>query len=99
MQRQFTFNAQEFGLVPPLVRQEPAPQRAFDKAFAVVRSQGALFWELRNGDQSCTIEDQGQDRPVDAHHILASAYGNSPRGFDASDMRCARTILGRLSTG
>jgi tetratricopeptide (TPR) repeat protein len=79
-------------------RSVAAAEQAFDKAFAVARSQGALFWELRTAISLARLRIS-QDRPADAHHVLASVYGKFTEGFETSDMRCARTMMEQLSTG
>jgi len=79
-------------------RSVAAAEQAFDKAFAVARSQGALFWELRTAISLARLRIS-QDRPADAHHILVSVYGKFTEGFEISDMRRARTMMEQLSTG
>src|SRR6185436_16795485 len=79
-------------------RSVAAAEQAFDKAFAVARSQGALFWELRTAISFARLRIS-QDRPADAHHILVSVYGKFTEGFEISDMRRARTMMEQLSTG
>jgi len=69
-----------------------------DKINFAIDSQGALFWELRTAISLARLRIS-QDRPADAHHILVSVYGKFTEGFEISDMRRARTMMGQLSTG
>ena len=46
----------------------------------VARSQGALFWELRTAISLARLR-ANQDRPDDAHQVLASAYGKFSEGL------------------
>ena len=75
-----------------------AAEQHFDKAFAVARSQGALFWELRTAISLARLRIN-QDRPGDAHLMLASSYGKFGEGFETSDLRSATEMMAKLSAG
>jgi predicted ATPase len=75
-----------------------AAERYFDRALELARSQGALFWELRTAISLARLRS-GQDRPDDAHRVLASACEKFTEGFVTSDLRRARAILAQLSAG
>ncbi|OAF19390.1 ATP-binding protein [Bradyrhizobium neotropicale] len=75
-----------------------AAEQAFDKAFAVAQGQGALSWELRTAISLAGLRIS-QDRPVEAHRILASVYGHFTEGLETADLRRARAMMGQLSSG
>jgi predicted ATPase/DNA-binding winged helix-turn-helix (wHTH) protein len=62
----------------------------------LARRQGALFWELRCALGMAQLKLK-QDRAGEAREILAPVYGKFTEGFEATDLRSARTMLDRLS--
>jgi predicted ATPase len=38
-----------------------------------------------------------EDRPDDAYHALASTYGKFTEGFEASDLKNAKSMMAQLS--
>ena len=73
-----------------------AAEQHFEKALQVARSQGALFWELRTAISLARLR-ANQDRPDDAHQVLASAYGKFSEGFETLDLRSAKEMMARFS--
>ncbi|RZN35204.1 transcriptional regulator [Bradyrhizobium sp. Leo121] len=74
-----------------------AAEQSFDKSLQVARSQGALFWELRTAISFARLRAT-QDRPANAHHILASVYGKFTEGFEISDLRSAKAMMAQFSS-
>jgi predicted ATPase/DNA-binding winged helix-turn-helix (wHTH) protein len=86
----------ELLLHPGECRSAAAAGQAFDKALEVARGQGALFWELRSAISLARLRAE-QDRPDDAYHALASTYGKFTEGFEASDLKNAKSMMAQLS--
>jgi len=60
------------------------------------RQQSALGWELRTATTLARLlSDQGHR--TEAHDVLAGIYGQFTEGFDTSDLKTARRLLGDLS--
>ena len=79
-----------------------SPQRDVAKAHAhfahslrVARAQQAKSWELRAATSLAQLlNDQGKRHA--AHDLLASTYDWFTEGFDTSDLRKAKALLGEL---
>jgi len=76
-------------------RHETAAAACFAAALDVARQQGALFWELRAAIGLSRLRLR-QDRPSDARAVLAPVYARFTEGFETSDLRSARELLGAL---
>ena len=87
-----------------LALREPGPssilaaEDSFGRAFTMARQQGALLWELRSAFHLARLRVT-QERPEDARQILAPVYGQFVEGFEAADLRAAKTLLDSLPTG
>jgi predicted ATPase len=67
----------------------------FRQALHVARQQGALFFELRAAMSIAQLlGDRGQ--PGDAVACLQPVYDRFSEGFDTSDLKSARALLGSL---
>jgi predicted ATPase/DNA-binding winged helix-turn-helix (wHTH) protein len=60
------------------------------------RQQSALGWELRTATTLARLLSD-QERRTEAHDLLAGVYGRFTEGFDTSDLKKARRLLGDLS--
>ncbi|WP_225117853.1 winged helix-turn-helix domain-containing protein [Bradyrhizobium sp. BRP22] len=78
-------------------RSVAAAEQSFDRSLQVARSQGAPFWELRTAISLARLR-ASQDRPAEAHHMLASVYAKFTEGFEISDLRSAKALMAQLST-
>jgi len=87
----------ELLLCPGAHRSMEAALQAFDRAFEIARSQGALFWELRTAISVARLK-MSEGHPADARHVLASAYGSFTEGFEIADLREARAMLAQLAS-
>ena len=67
------------------------------RALALAREQGALLWELRAAESLARLRLR-RDRPVEARALLAPVYERFSEGFEAADLRSARTLLAALPT-
>ena len=67
----------------------------FGAALEVARQQGALLLELRAA-LSRARHRKRRHRPEDAKQILAPVYSRFVEGFQAADLRAARTLLESL---
>jgi len=74
-----------------------ASAQAFDRAFEVARSQGALAWELRTAISVARLK-VSEGHPADARRVLASAYGKFTEGFETADLRDARAMMAKLGS-
>jgi predicted ATPase len=83
-----------------LVRQpahrEQEAEACFHQALAVARRQQAKSWELRAA-MSLSHLWQRQGQRAAARELLAPVYGWFTEGFDAADLREAKTLLAELS--
>ena len=68
----------------------------FDRAIALARHQGAVFWELRTAVSLARLRIS-QDRGADALAILNAACGKLTEGFATADMRSAQVMIAQLS--
>ncbi|MCK1394957.1 winged helix-turn-helix domain-containing protein [Bradyrhizobium sp. 1] len=87
----------ELLLLPGECRSTISAEQAFDRAFEVARSQGALFWELRTAISLARLR-MSEGHLADARHVLASVYGKFTEGFETEDLREARTMMARLGS-
>jgi predicted ATPase len=70
-------------------------QSHFEHALTVARAQQAKSWELRAATSLARLlSDQGKRQS--AHDLLASVYGWFTEGFDTTDLRKAKALLGEL---
>ena len=68
----------------------------FDRALAVARHQQAKSWELRAAMSMARLwRDQG--KVLQARELLAPVYGWFTEGFDTSDLKEAKALLGTLA--
>jgi class 3 adenylate cyclase/predicted ATPase len=83
-----------------IVLKSPKPdvakaQEYFERALAVARAQQAKSWELRAATSMARLlSDQGKRRT--ARDLLAPIYAWFTEGFDTSDLRKAKALLGEL---
>lgn len=87
----------ELLLLPGARRAPIDAAQAFDRAFEVARSQGALFWELRTAISVARLR-MSEGHASGAHDILASAYGKFTEGFETADLREARAMIVKLGS-
>ena len=73
-------------------RSIPAAEDCFHRAIEMAQEQGALFWELRAALSFGRLRIK-QDRQDDARRILAPVYDQFAEGFNAADLRQARSLL------
>ena len=70
-------------------------QAHFEHSLAVARTQQAKSWELRAATSLARLlRDQGRRQA--AHDLLAPVYDWFTEGFDTSDLRAAKALLGAL---
>jgi predicted ATPase len=69
----------------------------FENALAIAREQEALSWELRAATSLGRLR-RAENRPDEAHDLLAGVYGRFTEGFDTADLKDARALLDELST-
>jgi len=70
-------------------------QAHFEHSLVVARAQQAKSWELRAAmSLARLLSDQGKRQS--AHDLLAPIYNWFSEGFDTSDLRDARALLGEL---
>jgi predicted ATPase len=78
-------------------RSVAAAEQYFGKSAELARSQGTLFWELRNA--ICLARARAdQDRRVEAREILAQVHDRFTEGFETADLRAARALLAELAS-
>ena len=82
-----------------LLLQAQAPVEAVEAdlqaAIQVARQQGARCWELRAATRLAHLwRDQG--KRIEAHDLLAPAYGWFTEGFDTPDLKEAKSLLEQL---
>lgn len=76
-------------------RDEAKAQAHFEHSLTIARAQQAKSWELRAATSLARLlSDQGQRQA--ARDLLAPVYGWFTEGFDTSDLRKARALLGAL---
>jgi hypothetical protein len=73
----------------------PAAEAKLQASLELPRAQSALSWELRTALSFARLRIT-QDRPGDAHQLLAPVYGRFTEGFDTLDLRSARAVLQSL---
>jgi class 3 adenylate cyclase/predicted ATPase len=70
-------------------------QAHFEHSLAIARAQQARSWELRAATSLARLlRDRGERRA--AHDLLARVYDWFTEGFDTSDLRAAKALLGEL---
>ena len=70
-------------------------QAYFEHSLTVARAQQAKSWELRTAmSLARLLSDQGKRQS--AHDLLAPVYDWFTEGFDTSDLRNAKALLGEL---
>ena len=68
----------------------------YRKALSIAEEQGAKLWELRAAMSLAQLRgDQG--RRTEGRDLLAPVYGWFTEGFDTSDLKEAKALLGELS--
>jgi predicted ATPase/DNA-binding winged helix-turn-helix (wHTH) protein len=76
-----------------LLRQQPGdiaePEACLQRALELAEQQAALFWQLRSAVSLARLLNGQQ-----ARQILARVYMQFAQGFETSDLRAAKTILG-----
>jgi predicted ATPase len=77
---------------------EAEAEACFQKSLEVARSQSARSWELR-GAMSLGKLWHKQGRSEEATQILSRVYQKFNQGFQTPDLRDARALLDRWSTG
>ncbi len=86
--------AGEITLKPPQ-RDAAKAQAYFEHSLTVARAQQAKSWELRAATSLARLlRDQGNRQM--AHDLLAPVYDWFTEGFDTSDLRNAKALLGEL---
>jgi class 3 adenylate cyclase/predicted ATPase len=76
-------------------RDEAKAQAHFEHSLTIARAQQAKSWELRTATSLARLfSDQGKRQT--ARDLLAPIYDWFTEGFDTSDLRKARTLLGEL---
>ena len=81
-----------------LTGSDPQPAEAeacLRQALDVARSQEAKLWELRTAVTLARLW-QTQSKTQDAHDLLAPVYDWFTEGFDTSDVKAAKALLGEL---
>jgi predicted ATPase len=76
---------------PDLAQAETCLRRSLELA----REQCALGWELRTATRLALLRSQ-QNRPRDAHDILAPVYDRFTEGFESADLKAAWKLLNEL---
>ena len=67
-------------------------ERNFLKSCELARRQSAPSWELRTSIDLARLR-LTQERHVEAHDLLAAAYGRFSEGFDTADLKAAKRLL------
>ena len=76
-------------------RDEAKAQAHFEHSLTIARAQQAKSWELRAATSSARLlSDQGKRQT--ARDLLAPIYDWFTEGFDTSDLRTAKALLGEL---
>ena len=65
-------------------------------AIVAAREQGALFWELRAALSLARLRTN-QDRQDEANQILGPVYDQFTEGFEAADLKQAKSLLEQLA--
>ena len=71
-------------------------ETAMQRGIEVARRQNAKSWELR-GAMSLARLWTGQGRHSEARDLLAPILGWFQEGFDTTDLKEAKTLLGQLA--
>jgi predicted ATPase len=76
-----------------------AAEKLYRKALSIAAEQEAKLWELRAAASLAQLRrDQGGHRQArEARELLASVYSWFSEGFDAPDLKQAKTLLDELS--
>ena len=72
-----------------------AAEGHFVEALDCARAQGALSWELRAATDLARLW-RNQHRAAEARELLGSVYGRFTEGFNAADLREAKSLLKEL---
>jgi predicted ATPase len=75
---------------------ESAAEDCLLDAIAAAREQGALFWELR-ATLSLARLRTNQNRQGEAKQILVPVYDQFTEGFEAEDLKQAKSLLEQLT--
>jgi predicted ATPase len=75
-----------------------AAEELYRKALGIAREQEAKLWELRAAVSLARLR-RGQGRRAEARDLLAPVYGWFTEGFDTSDLKEAKALLGELEGG
>jgi predicted ATPase len=73
-----------------------AGEELYRKALSIAQEQGAKLWELRAATSLAQLWSE-QGRQAEASGLLAPVYGWFTEGFDAPDLKEAKTLLAELS--
>ncbi|WP_392685140.1 hypothetical protein [Bradyrhizobium sp. RDI18] len=76
-------------------RDEAKAQAYFEHSLAIARAQHAKSWELRAATSSAWLLSRQGKRKM-ARDLLAPIYDWFTEGFDTSDLRKAKALLGEL---
>jgi class 3 adenylate cyclase/tetratricopeptide (TPR) repeat protein len=71
-------------------------QKALEEALRVARGQQAKAYELRAATNLAQLWGE-QGRRAEARHLLATVFGWFTEGFDTSDLKGAKALLGELA--
>lgn len=77
-------------------RDEAKAQAYFEHSLAIARAQHAKSWELRAATSSARLLNCQGKRKM-ARDLLAPIYDWFTEGFDTSDLRKAKALLGEIS--
>ncbi len=65
------------------------------RSLEIARQQSALAWELRTATSLARLW-MGQGRHIDAQDVLAPVHARFTEGFESSDLKVAKALLGEL---
>jgi hypothetical protein len=85
-------------LVSGGLRNVGAAEDQFVRALDVARRQDALSWELRAATSLAQLWHQ-QNRPTDAHDLLAPVFERFTEGFETVDLQAALRLLDATRSG
>ena len=94
------FEAEVYRIAGEIAFKSPQPdvakaQAYFERSLTVARAQQAKSWELRAAmSLARLLSDQGKRQA--ARDLLAPIYDWFTEGFDTSDLRQAKALLGEL---
>ena len=71
-------------------------EACFNQALTIAHRQQAKSWELRAATSLARLW-QRQDKPAEAHELLAPLYGWFTEGFETADLQEAKALLEALA--